>query len=412
MLSEEQRQLRDTARAFAARELEPHAERWDRERAFPDEAVRALGELGFFGLLVPEDEGGTGFDSVGFCLAVEEISRAVPALGLLLSIHNGPVLHLLRSAGTVAGRERWLARLATGETLGAFALSEAGAGSDVAAVATRYGARDGGFVVDGEKQWVSGVGRAGMAVVFARAASANGKGSDPGSAESRVDGRAVMSAFLVDLASDGVQPGAPEETMGLRAAPVGSLTLASVRVGAEALLGEEGMGFTLALEALALGRLGIAAQSLGIAGRAIDLAVEYARERRQFGRPIAEFQGVRLPLADLAARLAAARALVLAVAGERDAALGADSTRGGAKPAPARQGSHPGDFAQRAAMAKLVAGELAMAAALQAVQAFGGYGYVKDYPVERFFRDAKACQIYEGTSEIQRIVIAKRLFAG
>jgi alkylation response protein AidB-like acyl-CoA dehydrogenase len=401
MLSDEQRQLRDTARDFALRELEPHAERWDRAREFPADALRRLAELGFLGLLVPEDEGGSGFDAVGFCLGIEEVSRAVPALALLISIHNGPVCHLVRTAATASARERWLPRLASGDVLGTFALSEPGAGSDVAGIATAYrpdggadGATDGAdsraFVLEGEKAWVSGAGVAGLAVVFARADSAGRAGGDArgDGGNGKADRRAGLAAFVVDLGSPGVRAGEPEETMGLRAAPVGSLTLAGVRVRGDELLGEEGGGFALAGEALAIGRLGIAAQSLGIAGRCLDAAVAYAGERRQFGRPIARFQGVRLPLADLAARLEAARALVHQTAA----------------------GRHDREFPVRAAMAKLVASELAMAAALQAVQTFGGYGYVKDYPVERFFRDAKACQIYEGTSEIQRVVIAKELF--
>ena len=355
MLSEEQRQLRETAREFARRELEPHAGRWDREREFPRDAVARLAELGF--------------------------------LGLLLSIHNGPVCQLVRTAAPAA-RERWLSRLASGEVLGAFALSEWGAGSDVAGIRTRYAREGGGFRLDGAKEWVSGVGVAGLAVVFARRDGARSKD---------------LGAFLVDLGSAGVRVAAPEQTMGLCAVPVGGVALEGVWVGAEALVGEEGEGFDLALEALALGRLGIAAQSLGIAGRCIDSAVAYTLERRQFGRPIASFQGVRLPLAELAARLEAARALVYRTAAERDARQAGDETRSGGEDGAA-------GFAQHAAMAKLLASDLAMAAALQAVQAYGGYGYIKDYPVERFFRDAKACQIYEGTNEIQRVVIAKRLF--
>jgi alkylation response protein AidB-like acyl-CoA dehydrogenase len=430
MYSDEQRQLRDTARDFVQRELEPHAERWDREREVPVEALRALAELGFLGLLVPEEEGGSGFDALGFCLAVEEISKSVPALGLLLSIHNGPVCHLVRSAATPEARARWLPRLAAGDVLGTFALSELGAGSDIAGIATAYrrvaaesldtgggrprssrkpidspgapppaaataSASASGFVLNGEKAWVSGVGVAGLAVVFARSveagdnvAASTAQAEPGGRGNGRPDRRAGLSAFLVDLEAPGVSRGPAEETMGLRAAPVGSLALGDALVPGGDLLGREGSGFALAQEALAVGRLGIAAQSLGIAGRCIALAVAYARERRQFGRPISEFQGVRLPLAELAARLEAARALVYLAASEPERA------------------DHPA----RCAMAKLVASDLAMAAALQAVQAFGGYGYVKDYPVERFFRDAKACQIYEGTNEIQRVVIAKELF--
>jgi alkylation response protein AidB-like acyl-CoA dehydrogenase len=401
MFSDEQRQLRDTARDFAQRELEPNAERWDRGREYPADAMRRLADLGFLGLLVPEDEGGSGFDTLGFCLGIEEVSRAVPALGLLLSIHNGPVCHLVRSAAAPAARDRWLGRLASGDVLGTFALSEFEAGSDVAAIAASYtraphggggtapgSAAADGFILDGEKAWVSGAGVAALAVVFARAGAASAAGPEKGGGNGRTDRRAGLSAFLVELAVPGVEPGEPEETMGLRAAPVGSLRFDGVRVGPDGLLGEEGAGFALAREALAIGRLGIAAQSLGIAARCVEAAVAYAAERRQFGRPISQFQGVRLPLADLAARLEAARALVHLTAA----------------------GRHARDFPVRAAMAKLVASELAMAAALQAVQAFGGYGYVKDYPVERFFRDAKACQIYEGTNEIQRVVIAKELF--
>ena len=407
MLSPEQQQLRATAREFARRELEPEAEAWDRARVFPREAMRRLADLGFLGLLVPEGDGGSGFDTVGFCLAVEEISRSVPALGLLLSIHNGPVCHLVRTAASPAAREDWLPRLASGEALGAFALSEEGAGSDSAAVRATFARENGAYRLDGEKAWVSGAGVAGVAVVFARrgageeyAAPADASAAGAAGEDGVGRDRAVLSAFLVDLTAPGVRAGRPEETMGLRAAPVGALALDGVRLAPERRLGAEGSGFELARGALAVGRLGIAAQSLGIAGRCIDEAVAYARERRQFGRPIAEFQGVRLPLAELAARLEAARALLYRTAAERDAAEAAGSS------------APPPDLAQHAAMAKLLASDLAMAAALQAVQTFGGYGYVKDYPVERFFRDAKAVQIYEGTNEIQRIVIARRLFDG
>jgi alkylation response protein AidB-like acyl-CoA dehydrogenase len=379
--AEETRQLAETAREFARRELEPHASGWDRERAFPAGAVRGLAELGFLGLTVPEEEGGSGFGTAGYCAAVEEISRAVPALGLLLAIHNGPVTHLVRTAGRASARERWIPALASGEALGAFLLTEPDAGSDVAAIRARARRADGGWRLDGVKAWVAGAGVAGVGVTFARTprAPAEGRTRD-------------LAAFVVDLGGPGVRAGAPEETMGLRSLPVGEVRLDGATVPEDALLGEEGAGFDLAIGALSVGRLGVAAQALGIAGRCLDLAVEYASERRQFGRPVGEFQGVRLPLAELAARVEAARALLERTATERDA------------------GAAPGEVAVRAAMAKLLAADLAMACATQAVQAFGGYGYVTDYPVERFFRDAKACQLYEGTNEIQRVVIGRRLF--
>jgi alkylation response protein AidB-like acyl-CoA dehydrogenase len=379
--AEETRELAGTAREFARRELEPHAAEWDRERAFPADAVRALAGLGFLGLTVSEEEGGSGFGTPGFCAAVEEISRAVPALGLLLSIHNGPVTHVVRRAGTPAARARWLPALASGETLGAFLLTEFEAGSDVAVVRTRAVPSDGGWRLDGVKAWIAGAGVAGLGVVFARA------GDAPRDGRSR-----ELTAFALDLTGPGVRAGKPEETMGLRALPVGEVRLDGARAREDERLGEDGAGFDLAMEALTVGRLGIAAQALGIAGRCLDLAVEYASERRQFGRPVGEFQGVRLPLADLAARVEAARALLERTAAERDAGAPAE------------------DVGARAAMAKLLAADLAMACATQAVQVYGGYGYVKDYPVERFFRDAKACQLYEGTNEIQRVVVARRLF--
>ncbi|MFN2431924.1 MAG: acyl-CoA dehydrogenase family protein [Gemmatimonadota bacterium] len=413
-----QRQLRDTAREFAQRELEPHAERWDRERAFPREAVARLGELGFLALLVPEEEGGSGFDSVGFCLAIEEVSRAVPALGLLLSVHNGPVTHILRKARSPTARDRWLPRIGTGEALGAWALHERDAGSDAGAIETILAPCAEGFRLRGAKAWVSGAGVADLAVVFARAAGGDGSdgadGARGGWTPRTSDGDGLpaagpagVRAVLLDLGGPGVHVGEPEETMGLRALPLAGVELADAPVAADAVLLDEAATPRVAAEAEALGRLGAAALSLGIAGRCIDEAVGYAADRRAFGRPISEFQGVRLPLAELAARLEAARALAHRTAVALDRILGLGAEGDGETGTP-----RVNEVEMHASMAKLLASDLAMAAALQAVQTHGGYGYIKEYPVERFFRDAKACQLYEGTNELQRVVIAQRLFGG
>jgi alkylation response protein AidB-like acyl-CoA dehydrogenase len=373
-------EIRDLARQFAEAELRPHVERWDRDGRLDPAVLTQLGELGFFGMLVPEEHGGMGFDDGTYLVALEGLGWGEPAVALTLSIHSAFAITLLLRHGTVEQKARWLPALATGERIGCFALSEEQAGSDAAAVATTA-ERDGDqWVLTGEKKWVTNGripgGPAGLAVLIAR----TGGGSD----EAGARGSDGLSAFLVPTDMDGWNVVARERTMGIRSLEVVTVRLDGLRLPADALLGGEGQGFRLAMEGLDLGRLGIAAQAVGIGQAALDHALAYGAEREQFGRPIREFEAIQFMLADMATRVAAARALLERAAEERTTGW--------------------------SAMAKLFASETAMAVTTDAVQIFGGYGYMRDYPVEKLMRDAKATEIYEGTNEIQRVVIARDLY--
>ncbi len=376
-LAEQRREIVALAREFAQREIAPHAAEWDRAKAFPRELLAQLGELGFLGMRVPEAYGGLGLDALTYLMVLEEIAAADASVSITVGVHNSLGCGMLVRHGSEAQKERWLPRLARGEVLAAFALSEPEAGSDAAGLTTQAERAGAEWVLNGAKAWVTSGDLAGLVVVLARTDS-------PG--ERR--GSRGISAFLVPGDAAGLEHGRPEDKMGLRASRTTGLVLRDVRVGADALLGEEGAGLRLALEALDYGRLGVAAQAIGIARAALEAAIRYAGERRQFERPIKDFQAIQFKLADMATRLAAARAL-LHQAAQEDVA--------------GRQ------LAMRASMAKLFASETAMWVTTQAVQVFGGYGYMRDYPVERLFRDAKVTEIYEGTSEIQRIVIARGL---
>jgi len=346
---EELEQVRSLAREFADAELLPNVERWDRERSIDAAVLGQLGELGFFGMLVPDAHGGMGFDLPTYVAVLEELARGEPTVALTVSIHSAFAVNLVLRHGSEAQRERWLGPLASGEVIGCFALSEPQAGSDAAAIETRA-TRDGeGWVLEGTKKWVTNARIAGLAVVLARTDEGTG-------------------AFLVPTDSPGFEVGDRETTMGLRPIEVATVHLRGVRLGPEALLGDPARGLALAFEALDLGRLGIA----------------YAGEREQFGRKLREFEAIQFKLADMATRVEAARAMV-----ERAAV------------APSTKAS---------SMAKLFASEAAMWVTTQAVQIFGGYGYMRDYPVEKLMRDAKATEIYEGTNEIQRVIIARELY--
>ncbi len=374
-LSDVQQEIVRTARAFAEAELAPHVAEWDREGKTPREVIGKLGAVGLMGMLLPEEWGGSGLDTVTYLLALEEVARVDPSTAVSMSVHSSLPSTLILQRGTDEARERYLARMASGELLGAFALSEAHAGSDPSRLSARA-RRDGDdYVLDGAKAWVTNGAVADVVVVFARTGGEGARG---------------ISAFVVESGWDGYRVGKEEKKMGLRASNTSEVVLDGLRVPAANLLGEEGRGLEYAYASLENGRLGIAAQSLGIAQTCLDLAVAYARERQAFGRPIAEFQAIRFQLADLATEIAAARALTHAAAEKKDRG---ENTR------------------KEAAMAKLLASRTAVAASLRAVQVYGGYGYIKDYPVERWFRDAKVTEIYEGTSEIQKIVIARELFA-
>ncbi|MBI4502580.1 MAG: acyl-CoA dehydrogenase family protein [Gemmatimonadetes bacterium] len=378
--TEQQRaELVGLARDFAQQEIAPHAAEWDAKAEFPARVVVQFGELGFMGMLIPEEHGGLGLDLLTYLMVLEEIAAADAGLAVLLSIHNSIVAGSLLRHGTDAQRARWLPPMARGEVLGAFSLSEPGSGSDAASLSTRARRAGDAWVINGMKSWVTNGDVANLIMVMAR--------SDTSTAPRK--GRSI-SAFLVPAETPGVVPGKPEDKMGLRASHTTTLALTEVRVGADTLLGEEGCGLSYALEGLEHGRLGVAAQAVGIARSALEHAVRYAGERRQFDTAIKDFEAIQFKLADMATRTAAARALLHEAA--RDAVTGLPR-------------------AAAASAAKLFASEAAMWVTTQAIQIYGGYGYMRDYPVERLFRDAKATEIYEGTSEIQRIIIARALYA-
>jgi alkylation response protein AidB-like acyl-CoA dehydrogenase len=378
-LTDTQRQIVDLAREFAREHIAPHAAEWDRTKAFPRPVIDELGRLGFLGMTVPERYDGMGLDTVTYLLALEEIAAADAGVAVSISIQNAIPATMLVRHGTPAQQERWLKPLARGELLTGFALSEPDAGSDPAGMRAQA-VRDasGGWVLNGMKAWATNGGTADLMMVMVRT-------DDP---EAR-RGPKGISTFIVPTDTPGYRAGAPEDKMGLRASNTTTVALEDLRLPAEALLGEEGMGFVYSMEGLDAGRLGIATQAVGIARRALEHAVAYCAERRQFDQPLREFQGVQFKLADMATRVTAARTLTQAAAARKD--------RGE-------------DIRQAAAMAKLFASETAMWVTTQAVQLYGGYGYMRDFPVEKLFRDAKVTEIYEGTSEVQRIVIARGLY--
>lgn len=376
-LPDELRLLQETVREFVADAVTPRAADRDREAAFPADELRAAATLGLCGLMVPEEFGGNPVGSLGAALVYEEVAAGSPALSVTLSVHNTLVCGAVATYGRPELQAELLPRLASGEILGAYALTEPGAGSDAAALTTRA-RRDGDhYVLDGRKIFVTHGDHAGLYIIFAV--------TDPEARPSR-----RISAFAVDRDTPGLAVPRREHKLGLRASEIAEVTLTECRVPATRLLGNEGDGFGIAMALLDGGRIGIGAQAVGIARGAFDLARRYARERQQFGRPIADFQAIQWKLADMATRIDAARLLVWRAATLRD------------------QGQ-PHTLA--ASQAKLFASETATFVTDQAVQIHGGYGYLEEYAVERYFRDARATVIYEGTSEIQRLVIARRLLS-
>lgn len=375
---EEQRsELVALARDFASREIVPHAAQWDREARFPAETIKRLAELGFFGMLIPEEYDGLGLDLLTYLMVLEEIAAADAGVAVALSIHNSLVAGMILAHGTDEQRGRWLKPMARGEVLAAFSLSEPDSGSDAASLSTRAQRTGNQWVLNGMKAWVTNGDVADLIVVMARSGASD---TPPGARG--------ISAFLLPGRTPGATPGKPEDKMGLRASHTTTLALNDVRLGADAVLGKEGEGFSYALAGLDRGRLGVAAQAVGISRAALQHAVRYASERKQFDTPIREFQAIQFQLADMATRVAAARSLLH------------EAARGSIPDTPANA---------QASMAKLFASETAMWVTTHAVQIFGGYGYMRDYPVERLFRDAKVTEIYEGTSEIQRMVIGRAL---
>ena len=378
-LTATQQEIQALARAYAQRELVAMAGERDQASRFDRVMVTQMAELGFFGMLIPERFDGLELDAQSYLLALEEIAVADASAAVLLSVHNSLPTQMILNFGTAAQQQRFLPPMARGEWLGAFALSEPEAGSDAAALRCQA-VRDGDdWLLSGTKAWVSHGNEAGVILCMARTDSP----------EARKGSRGI-STFILTPDLPGFHLAKKENKMGLRASPTLQINLDGCRVPGDRLLGDEGKGFGYALGSLDHGRLGIAAQAIGIARAALEASVKYAGERKQFDTPIADFQAIQFKLADMATRITAARTLVHAAAAAKE--RGEKITR-------------------FSSMAKLFATETAMWVTTQAVQVFGGYGYVTDYPVERFFRDAKVTEIYEGTSEIQRIVIARETLA-
>lgn len=378
-LTEEQKAIQQVAREFAASEIAPFSAQWDAEAYFEPALVGKLGHLGFLGMMIPEQYDGLGLETLTYVVALEEIATVDASVAVMLSVHNSLPTQMLLKWGTEEQKERFLKPMARGELLGAFALSEPEAGSDAASLRTQA-VRDGGdWILNGTKAWVSSGTKGEVILAMARTDSPDDRRGARG-----------ISTFIITPDLPGFSVGKKEDKMGLRASPTVQLHFSDMRVPGDRLLGQVGSGFVYAMQSLDNGRLGIAAQAVGIAEAALRAAAAYAAERKQFGKPIKEFQAVQFKLADMATRVASSRALLHAAATAKD------------------RGER---ITQFSSMAKLQASETAMWVTTQAIQIFGGYGYVKDYPVERLFRDAKVTEIYEGTSEIQRIVIARELYS-
>lgn len=378
-LTEEQGEIQRVAREFALAEIAPHASEWDREARFDRSLVTKLGELGFLGMLIPESYDGLGVDTLTYLLALEEIAAVDASSAVLMSVHNSLPTQMILRWGSEEQKDRFLRPMARGEMLGAFALSEPDAGSDAAALRTQA-TRDGDdWILDGTKAWVTSGSEADVILVMARTDAAGDRRGSRG-----------IATFIVTPDLPGFSVGKKEDKMGLRSSPTVQLVFDGMRVPGANLLGDSEEGFSYAMQSLDHGRLGISAQSIGIARAALEESIRYAGERKQFGKAIREFGAIQFKLAEMTTRVTAARALLHSVAAAKD--------RGET-------------ITQFSSMSKLFSSETAMYVTTEAIQIFGGYGYIKEYPVERLFRDAKVTEIYEGTSEIQRIVIARGLYA-
>jgi alkylation response protein AidB-like acyl-CoA dehydrogenase len=382
-LPEDVQDIRNLARDFARKEILPGATERDRTHAFPAELVQQLGEMGFMGMFVPEEYGGTGLDILSYVVALEEVCYADAGVGVIMSVNNSLVCWPLLSFGNEAQKQKYLAPLASGEKLGCYALTEPSAGSDAAALKTRADKSEGGYVLNGTKMWITNGPQADICVAYAS--------SDP---EQR---HRSISAFILENDFSGYSVGKVEEKLGIACSGTSELVFENMHVPEENLLHSESRGFTVAMATLDGGRIGIAAQALGIAQRALDLAISYSKERVAFGKPIASKQAIQWMIADMATRIEAARLLVWRAAVLKDAEM---------------RGEGDGRrVSQECSMAKLYASECANFCADRALQIHGGYGYSKEYEVERLYRDARITTLYEGTSEIQRLVIAKSLLS-
>lgn len=366
--SAKERKIRETVRDFAENEISRESE----EGVLAPELIKKMAKMGFFGLQLPMEFGGANLDSVSAAICVEELSRVSASVGLCVSVHNSVSAYPVLAFGTDAQKKQFLPALASGQSIGAFCLTEPNAGSDVMSIETRAEASDGGYVINGQKAYVTNGGIADTCLVFAKTSI----------------GKSSMSVFIVEGKAKGFSRGALENMCGMRGNPVCSLFLSDVMVPSEYMLGKECDGFKIAMAALNSGRIGIGAQGVGIAQAALDASIKYSKERVQFGKPISAQQTIQNYLADMAVQIEAARMLVFRAASLKDAGL---------------------PFTKEAAMAKYYGTKIAMEAAACAVQIHGAYGYSKGYPVERYFRDAKVTEIYEGANEIQRLVIARAL---
>ncbi len=370
--TEEQEMMRGMVRDFAQKEIAKEIPRMEAEDRFPIEIVRKMGELGLMGIPIPESYGGSGMDYMSYIIAIHEISKVSAAAGVILSVHTSVGTNPILYFGTEEQKEKYIPKLASGEYLGAFALTEPGAGSDAASLKTKAKLDGDHYILNGSKVFITNGGAADTYITFARTG----------------DSAADISAFIIEKDTPGFEVGKPERKMGLHGSGTKQLSFDNCKVPKSQLLGEEGRGYKIAMANLNNGRIGIAAQALGIADAALEHAARYAKEREQFGKPIAHNQGISFKLADMGTQVEAARLLVYQAAdlAGRNILCG-----------------------KEASMAKMFASNTAMKTAIEAVQIYGGYGYTEDYPVERLFRDAKVTQIYEGTNEIQHMVIAKNI---
>jgi alkylation response protein AidB-like acyl-CoA dehydrogenase len=372
--TEEQLMIKETARKFAVEELAPKASERDEKEEFPHEEIKKLAELGFMGMMVSEKYGGPGFDTISYVLAMEEISKVDASVGVIMSVNNSLICWPIETFGTEEQKLKYLPRLARGELLGAFCLSEPEAGSDASNQRTTA-VKDGDcYILNGTKNFITNGVYANILIVFAQT--------------DKEKGSKGISAFIVEKDLPGVIVAKKEKKLGIRSSDTAQIVFEDCKVPASNRLGEEGAGFKIAMTTLNGGRIGIAAQALGIAQASLEASIKYAKERKTFGKYLAEHQAIQFKIADMATKIEAARLLTLLAAWKKD------------------RGER---YVKEASMAKLFASQVAVESALEAVQIHGGYGYIKDFPVERYLRDSKITEIYEGTSEIQRIIIAREL---
>jgi alkylation response protein AidB-like acyl-CoA dehydrogenase len=375
--TEDQQQLRREIREFARREIAPNVSRWDEASEFPLDTVKQLGRMGLLGIIFPTDYGGAGLGYTDYVLAIEELSRVDGSIGIIVAAHNSLCSNHLYLAGNEAQKKKYMPLLTTGEWLGAWGLTEPGSGSDAGGARTSAVRKGDGWVLNGNKTFITNGSYADLAVVIA--------------VTDKTQGTRGLSAFLVEKGTPGFRAGKKENKLGLRASDTSELIFEDCYIPGENLLGNPGEGFKDSMRVLDGGRISIAALSLGIAQGALDAALKYSKERRQFGKAISEFQAIGFKLADMATQLDAARLLTLRAAQRKDAGL---------------------TVTRESAMAKLFASEVAVRICDEGVQVHGGYGFIKDYPAEKFYRDVKLCTIGEGTSEIQRMVIAREILKG